>query len=318
MNTSFETKVMPKHCNNYRVEHNTRIVNKTSEHTQKKTKRYTATAKAWVYVYGCIELCSVQFYVSSESSECQRTRDKGNFHEHKKSQQQWQLQQKKEKKAKFFNGTVKYIMQSRRFILCMRKKSSLPVLYTRIDRQSGDAPTVVVDCWSTHAEPTKQLEQMKSGKRKSRAHDDKRICDIIIGLRGKLAPRKSISLTQREKNVAKIHVHTYGQAHRGWFSLALCVYKKPDAKKLNAHTEKKSPRWWNGCEKCTEDMAIKRAKMLLCVPVTRFNETLFSSLAPDFHWRRFRHAINFHYIAHSESGVWFVCTLLFFPSNIYT
>lgn len=132
-------------------------------HTKKKTKRYTATAKAWVYVYGCIELCSVQFYVSSESSECQRTRDKGNFHEHKKSQQQWQLQQKKEKKAKFFNGTVKYIMQSRRFILCMRKKSSLPVLYTRIDRQSGDAPTVVVDCWSTHAEPTKQPEQMKSG-----------------------------------------------------------------------------------------------------------------------------------------------------------
>lgn len=208
-------------------------------HTKKKTKRYTATAKAWVYVYGCIELCSVQFYVSSESSECQRTRDKGNFHEHKKSQQQWQLQQKKEKKAKFFNGTVKYIMQSRRFILCMRKKSSLPVLYTRIDRQSGDAPTVVVDCWSTHAEPTKQPEQMKSGKRKSRAHDDKRICDIIIGLRGKLAPRKSISLTQREKNVAKIHVYTYGQHTSGMvFSRSLCVQ---DAKSW-MHIQKKRAR----------------------------------------------------------------------------
>lgn len=241
MNTSFETKVMPKHCNNYRVEHNTRIVNKTSEHTKKKTKRYTATAKAWVYVYGCIELCSVQFYVSSESSECQRTRDKGNFHEHKKSQQQWQLQQKKEKKAKFFNGTVKYIMQSRRFILCMRKKSSLPVLYTRIDRQSGDAPTVVVDCWSTHAEPTKQLEQMKSGKRKSRAHDDKRICDIIIGLRGKLAPRKSILLTQREKNVAKIHVYTYGQHTSGMvFSRSLCV-QETGCEKVECTYRKKEP-----------------------------------------------------------------------------
>lgn len=29
--------------------------------------------------------CAPHFYVSSESSECQRTRDKGNFHKHKKA-----------------------------------------------------------------------------------------------------------------------------------------------------------------------------------------------------------------------------------------
>lgn len=71
-----------------------------------------------------------------------------------------------------------------------------------------------------------------------------------------------------------------------------CIYRSVGRKSTS--------RRWMGWR--PEDMANKMSKTYFCaVPVTRFNETLFSSLAPDFHWRCFRHAINFHYIAHSDS-----------------
>lgn len=176
-------------------------VNKTNQRIdyKKRTTTTTTANAAAMYVNVALRLCSAQFYVSSESSECQRTRDKGNFHEYesrkKKSAAVAVAEKNKDKKAKFFNGTVKYIMQSRRFIFWMReKKKALCPFYIRIDRQTGkwctDGGSRLLKHTHTLNE-TKLFEQMNTQQEKKSSTRRAHMWCHNRALQGKLASRKA-------------------------------------------------------------------------------------------------------------------------------
>lgn len=128
------------------------------------------------------------FYVSGESGECQRTRDKGNFHKRREKKSSISMAQKKaitKKSGKLFQWHQVYnavetfyfpVQQSE----CQHTQKKL--FY--VQRQC-DAPSVWEAC--TNEKARENVEHTTVAMAATRQH----ICDIIIGAR-KMRSKKSM------------------------------------------------------------------------------------------------------------------------------